>query len=102
MAVEAAGAAVEAAVGTALAAVGPPDGETSTGDDGAALHPQQLTLPSGRRTQVYMKPAATAVASVIPDTDTGVWLADVVPSPSWPPALSPQQTTPPPERRAQL
>src|ERR1700716_3115157 len=62
-----------------------------------ALSPQHLTdpgLPSSA--QVWLPPAAIAVAVVIPETVTGVRLGVVDPSPSWPRALAPQHLTVPP------
>ena len=51
---------------------------------------------------MWWPPAVTAVASVIPVTVTGVEELVVVPLPSCPVPLSPQQLTVPPPERAQV
>src|SRR2546421_700443 len=57
------------------------------------LSPQQRTVPSARRAQVWAGPAARATALAKPLTGTGVERGVAVPSPSWPLALLPQQRT---------
>src|SRR5439155_24148308 len=68
------------------------------------LRPQHDGTPLARNAQVCdpPSPAATANAKVRLLTVTSVGLAKVVPLPSWPEALSPQQRAPPSERTAQL
>src|SRR2546427_157479 len=52
--------------------------------------------PPSSRAQLCDPPAVTAMAVLMPATATGVDLCVVVPSPSWPNPLSPQQRMPPP------
>ena len=61
-----------------------------------SLAPQHLTPPPAVTTQVLMPPAAIATTGPPrPTTSTGVRLPAVVPLPSWPERLRPQQLTPP-------
>ncbi len=68
---------------------------------------QQTTKPSVFRAQVELeKPLPALIAAVVPApkpiTKTGVYLKKIVPSPSWPVLLSPQQITEPSFFRAQV
>ena len=66
------------------------------------VDPQQLTDPPARIAHVCQEPALTDVASVRPDTGTGVARLVVEPSPSLPPLFKPQHHTAPLTARAQL
>src|SRR5205814_1514381 len=58
------------------------------------IEPQQETLPSARVAQVWVLPAATCLTSLpTPGTGPGLSWVTVVPSPSCPLALRPQQLT---------
>src|SRR6185295_1045128 len=58
-------------------------------------------LPVVRRVQVVFWPVEISAAFVRPETDTGVWRSVIVPSPSCPASLTPQQDTLPDASRAQ-
>ena len=57
-------------------------------------------MPSASTAQACFQPTLTAVAVVMPATATGLDLSDVVPSPSSPYPLYPQQRTVPSTRAA--
>jgi hypothetical protein len=59
----------------------------------ALFCPQQDTLPSFNRAQLWALPAATVVAGVSSFTSTGVSRRVVVPSPSWREPFAPQHHT---------
>ena len=61
-----------------------------------------LTVPLFTSMQVLTEPASSAVAVLTPSTMTGSKLSLVVPSPSSPAELPPQQRTNPPLISAQL
>jgi hypothetical protein len=65
-------------------------------------YPQHATAPELRAAQEYWMPAATVTASVIPATDIGVSLFELVPFPSAPYSPLPQQATLPVLRTAQV
>jgi hypothetical protein len=59
--------------------------------------PQHNTVPVGERAHVWYPPAAiVAMPGPNPETPTGTELFFVVPFPSWPEVLRPQQRTSPP------
>ncbi len=67
------------------------------------LYPQQRTAPAVVSAQVWNMPAAMDTTPLPrPETGVGVDRAKVVPSPSWPLPLYPQQTAPPPGVTAQV
>src|SRR5207249_6921130 len=89
------------------------EGETRTAplpSSPQVLSPQQRTVPSCRRAQVYQPPAEIATAVVMPLTVTGVGLkvdgrlgtGSLVPLPSWPRSFCPQQRTVPSPGSAQV
>jgi hypothetical protein len=59
------------------------------------LFPQHFTAPADTNAHVKCPLAAIAVAPLTDDTVTAVELDVVVPSPSWPLVLAPQQRTDP-------
>src|SRR5690606_18282270 len=62
----------------------------------SALSPQHLTPPAVVRAQVWRFPAVMALMPLCsPTTPTDVSRLTFVPSPTWPPSLSPQHLTPP-------
>lgn len=68
-----------------------------------AFRPQQRAVPSERRTQVCELPAVTCVAVVMPVTAVDANARPVVlPTPSCPLTLEPQQRTAPVDSNAQL
>src|SRR6185369_10930724 len=69
------------------------------------LSPQHATVLSARTAHVWSAPTAISRAvtlPAIPDTARGVLLSSVVPSPSWPKLLLPQQRAVPSARIAQV
>ena len=66
------------------------------------LLPQQRAVPPDSTAHAWVDPAATATASVIPSTDTGLRLATIAPSPNWPALSSPQHRTVPSLWRAHV
>jgi len=67
------------------------------------LRPQQRTPPPAATAQVWAPPAAISTTpEASPVTWTGTELFFVVPFPSWPERLSPQQLTPPDVVMAQV
>ncbi len=69
--------------------------------------PQAATVPSSKSAKPWLEPAAMAFAS-LPEsapviiTACGNWLPYVVPLPSWPKVLMPQEATVPSEQSARL
>jgi hypothetical protein len=57
------------------------------------LSPQQRTVVSSIKAHVCALPSATAETPKRPGTTVGTGLSVVVPSPSWPEKLKPQQRT---------
>jgi hypothetical protein len=64
--------------------------------------PQHWTVPSWRRAQACLPPAAISTTFVSPVTATGVALSVVVPFPNWPTLFAPQHRTSPFWSRAQV